>query len=328
MQLKSKPDFARGSTRVAIAAPRRRSSIALPVGRTCRFASVVLALTLLAMATGCRTASTSDRIAEGFAMVPPYPGESGRMVSEQTVLAVLWYQRAAECRALYYQACNIARERIDQYLLARRNTVTANPRKAAIIVDIDETVLDNSEDGARYIATGTVYTTNSWAEWVRATNATVLPGMLSLLRHCKTNDVEVFYVSNRETNDDGMAHALANLISQGLPYADTNHVFLHTSSSAKDDRRGPLMTNGLYDVILLMGDNLGDFHHDYDAKVGEDKRRKDATDRDATLFGSRYIVLPNPIYGTWESVFYDKTATNKSTVRKEELRVFKPGERK
>lgn len=268
--------------------------------------------------TGCQTTQQPATVAAPPASLKD-PAEDAR-VSEQTVAAVLWYQRAAECRALYYQACNIARERIDQYLRNRRNTALLNTRRPAIIVDIDETVLDNSKDSARHVLNGTVFTTNSWAEWVRAEQATVLPGISNLFRYCTNNKVEIFYISNRDHYDNGMAHTLSNLVSQGLPFADTNHVFLKTNSSAKDDRRGPILTNGVYDVILLMGDNLADFHHQYDAKLGEDQARKDAADRDRDLFGTRYIVLPNPMYGSWEGVFYEKNATNKSSVRRNQLR--------
>jgi 5'-nucleotidase (lipoprotein e(P4) family) len=277
--------------------------------RIARFAFVG-GIALLCL-TGCRT--------------PQPPGSEPRVAADQSALAVLWYQRSAECRALYYQACNIARERIEQRLEARRAVTPPDTRKPAIIVDIDETVLDNSANQARLIIAGTNYNEAMWKEWVDAKHATALPGIHNLFRFCADKGVEIFYVSNRKLSHDALTPTIENLHKQGLPNADAAHVRLRSGSENKDDRRGPLLTNGVYDVILLMGDNLGDFHRDFDAtKPSEGKEREPATDRDAALFGVKYIILPNPMYGTWENVLYDKAATNKSVLRRDLLKPFRP----
>jgi 5'-nucleotidase (lipoprotein e(P4) family) len=253
------------------------------------------------------------------------PKSDAELTSEESLLSVLWYQHAAECRALYYQACNIARERVDERLAWRR----AHPeeaRPAAIIVDIDETILDNSPYNGWLIRNHTNYQWATFENWVNATNAIALPGIVGLLRHCESSNVAVFYVSNRKATNDVLKNTIANLKAQGLPYADADHVRLRTGPESKDDRRDPILKS--HDVILLMGDNLADFHHAYDiTDPSGASNRLARTDLDAKLFGTRYIPLPNPMYGSWENALYAVTNKTKSAVRHKELRAFEPKEK-
>ena len=241
-------------------------------------------------------------------------------LSEQSLLAVLWYQRAAECRALYHQACNLARERIDQHL-ARKTRNRTN----AIIVDIDETILDNSPYQAGLARRGQTYSEATWTNWVNFARAEALPGISNLLHYAAGKKVEVFYVSNRKSFQT--LQTITNLQQQGLPFADTNHVLLRTGKESKDDRRGPLLTNGVYDIALLMGDNLADFHHAFEST--NQIERLQATERARAAFGSNYIVLPNPMYGNWEGALYDirnTTDREKVFIRNRWLRPFDPNQ--
>ena len=240
------------------------------------------------------------------------------ILAEQSLLAVLWYQRAAECRALCHQACNIARERIDQHLARKTDN-----RTNAIIVDIDETILDNSPYQAGLARRGQAYSEATWTNWVNFARAEALPGVSNLLHYAATRKFEVFYISNRKSFQT--LQTITNLQQKGLPFADTNHVLLRTGKEAKDDRRGPLLTNGVYDIVLLMGDNLADFHHDFEST--NQIERLQATERAQAAFGSNYIVLPNPMYGNWEGALYDirnTTDREKVFLRHRWLRAFNP----
>jgi hypothetical protein len=73
---------------------------------------------LTTAASGCGTSTNTPSVAAP----PNQVAKENAVVSDRSLLAVLWFQRAAECRALYYRACNLARERIDQYLQARRHS--------------------------------------------------------------------------------------------------------------------------------------------------------------------------------------------------------------
>jgi 5'-nucleotidase (lipoprotein e(P4) family) len=256
--------------------------------------------------------------------IPPDTNTQTRAIetlAEQSLLAVLWYQRAAECRALYHQACNIARERIDQHLARKTNN-----RPSAIIVDIDETILDNSPYQAGLARRGQTYSEATWTNWVNFAHADALPGISNLLHYAASKRVEVFYFSNRKAFQT--LQTITNLQQQGLPFADTSHVLLRTGKESKDDRRGPLLTNGVYDVVLLMGDNLADFHHDFES-TNQWERLQNA-ERARAAFGSNYIVLSNPMYGNWENALYDPKTTadhDKVFLRNRWLRAFNPDNR-
>ncbi len=59
-------------------------------------------------------------------------------LGDQNTMAVVWYQTSAEVKTLYVQGYNVARDN----LATKLATQTEKPK--AIILDIDETVLDNS----------------------------------------------------------------------------------------------------------------------------------------------------------------------------------------
>ena len=276
------------------------------------------ALTFIAASialTGCQTARMSSASSAPSADTN-CQSRATETLAEQSLLAVLWYQRAAECRALYHQACNIARERLDQHLARKTHS-----RPSAIIVDIDETILDNSPYQAGLARRGQTYTETTWTNWVNFARANPLPGISNLLYYAASKKVEVFYVSNRKAFQT--LQTITNLQQQGLPFADDQHVLLRTNKESKDDRRGPLLTNGVYEIVLLLGDNLADFHHDFEST--NQLERLEHAERAQAAFGSNYIVLPNPMYGNWEGALYDiKTTTDREKVflRNRWLRTF------
>lgn len=114
--------------------------------------------------------------------------------NEKLLVATLFHQKAAECRALSYQAYNIARLILDNEL--RRMSLT---KKLAVIVDVDETVLDNSPFQVKIILEKTQYP-EYWNEWCELAQAKALPGAVEFLNYAKSKGVEVFYITNRKEN--------------------------------------------------------------------------------------------------------------------------------
>jgi 5'-nucleotidase (lipoprotein e(P4) family) len=55
--------------------------------------------------------------------------------------------------------------------------------------------------------------------------------------------------------------------------------------------------------VMLLGDNLDDFSDVFEHKSIADRFAE--TDRLRNEFGRRFIVLPNAMYGTWESAIYE-----------------------
>ncbi len=203
--------------------------------------------------------------------------------------ATLWYQRAAEVKALSYQAFNLAQIQLDLDLQFAQ--ATKKPR--AIIVDIDETILDNSPYQARVILNGKGFDDQSWEEWVEEAQASPLPGSVEFMNYAHDRGVELFYITNRF--ESGRQATLKNLRQWGFPIKDDN-LLMRIDESSKTQRRDIVMSE--YRVVLLIGDQLEDFSHRYDDLSLDE--REEVTELYRDEFGHRFIVLPNPMYGLWE----------------------------
>jgi 5'-nucleotidase (lipoprotein e(P4) family) len=219
-------------------------------------------------------------------------GKSVLPISTQgKIFATLFQQRAAEYYALCYQSFNIAKMQVDQW--------KAQSKPAAIVTDIDETILDNSMYAAHQSLQGKDYDAKSWAEWTAMSKADTVPGGLSFLKYAASKGIEIFYITNREETE--RTGTLGNLQHFNFPNADNAHLILRQGASSKEARRINVLKT--HDILLLMGDNLTDFSALYDKKSSED--RITTTQRLAASFGNKFIILPNPVYGDWETSFYN-----------------------
>lgn len=215
------------------------------------------------------------------------PVSPGYLMPHGAAWAALWQQRSAEYKALCFQAYNVAKDRLDSYL---PQAVNNNP---AVITDIDETVLDNSPYTVHQASKGTLYSDSSWMVWTAKADCDTVPGALSFLQYASSRGVQIFYITNRLNAEKKVT--IANLKKWNFPNADDEHVLLKANTSNKDDRRNFVAKT--YTVLLLLGDNLGDFESIFDHQSYE-KRNTLAVDNSAK-FGNRFIVLPNPMYGEW-----------------------------
>ena len=217
--------------------------------------------------------------------------------------AVLYMQKAAEYRALAYQAFNAARMQLDADL--DKKNVKKLPRSErkmmrAIVVDIDETVLDNSPAQARGIQTNTPYNPKDWYAWTNMRKAKAVPGAVDFLNYATSKGVKVFYVSNRDEKNEKEA-TIENLKSVGFNGVSPEDVLLRTAESGKDARRA--VVSAKYRIVLLVGDNLDDFTSAFERKSVADRFAE--TDKVKDMWGKKFIVLPNAMYGTWENAIYD-----------------------
>lgn len=221
------------------------------------------------------------------------PTDTGNLVNAGKVWAALYQQRAAEYKALCFQAYNIARQRIDQEVKKH------SKKPYAIVTDIDETLLDNSPYDAARALKNLDYTSQTWKEWTAKAIADTVPGAPSFFKYAASRGIKVFYITNRD-QDEGAA-TLKNLQLYHLPYADNAHLFLKNGSSSKESRRREVLKK--YNIVLLCGDNLPDFDALYDNKPTE-QRRTAVTEMLRKQFGKRYIIIPNPTYGDFESALF------------------------
>jgi 5'-nucleotidase (lipoprotein e(P4) family) len=205
--------------------------------------------------------------------------------------ATLWYQTAGETQALYLQGYELARLRLTEMLKQK----AAN--KLAVVLDLDETVVDNSPFSGRVIKTGKGYPAG-WNEWIASASAKALPGAVDFLRWAEKNNIEIFYISNRKVAE--MEATLKNLKREKIPFKPEN-VLLRDKTSDKTERRAQVSQR--YEIALLLGDNLGDFDQIFQDKSV--KERWSLVARHAKEFGNRFIVFPNPTYGDWESAVYE-----------------------
>lgn len=258
-----------------------------------RYLTVFFSLFILATTSCIR--NTKRETTTGYA-------ESNYVCGSATYqqMALLWYQHSPEARVLYHQAFNMARIALDEQLKKR------NPsgKPVAVITDIDETILNNSLYQGWLLTSNRSFSDSTWTAWVADTLAAPLPGAREFLNYAANRGCEVFYLSNRK-HVPHFQPTLVNLKKHGLPYADEVHLLLKTPAdttsegmSTKDIRRDRIMEN--YDVLLLLGDQLGDFDGIFESsQVASMGAVYDSVEKYRNDFGTRFIMLPNPVYGDW-----------------------------
>lgn len=218
------------------------------------------------------------------------------------VAAVLYMQKAAEYRALSFQAYNLARLRLDADLDKKNvKKLPKDQRKMprAIVVDIDETVLDNSPAQAYGIKNGKGFNLPDWYAWGDMKKAKAIPGAVDFLNYAVSKGVKIFYISNRD--EVQKTATIENLKSAGFQDISADNVLLRTQESGKDTRRA--IAAGKHRIVMLMGDNLDDFTSAFEKKSVADRFAE--VDKAREEFGRKFIVLPNAMYGTWENAIYE-----------------------
>ena len=235
--------------------------------------------------------------------------------SREDLSAVSWVQRSSEYAALVRGVYHNATLRLDAAIADTSSTACVEQADAqfanlppAIIVDVDETIVDNSPYNARLLADGASFDGATWNAWVRERSAHALPGAVDFLQAAARAGVTVFYVTNRDHAVE--AATAANLRELGFPFpADSELDVLLTKneydadSSNKVARRKRVAAN--YRIVMLCGDDLGDF---LPVHGMSEAGRAAGVEAHAEWWGQRWHVLPNPVYGSWERLVGDKMA--------------------
>jgi len=219
--------------------------------------------------------------------------------------ATLWVQTAVEYRASALQAYELAGRMLEPALedsswtaaLEQTGDYAALP--PAVVLDVDETVLDNSPYQARLILDRDVFGPRTWDAWVEERAAAAIPGALEFCLRAAEHDVTVFYVTNRDAHLEEATRD--NLAALGFPLdADLDTVLTRGETeewdtSDKAPRRRAVAAE--HRILLLIGDNMGDFVSASEGSVAE---RMAFAREHREAWGSRWITLPNPQYGSWE----------------------------
>ncbi|MGZ5444374.1 MAG: 5'-nucleotidase, lipoprotein e(P4) family [Thermoanaerobaculia bacterium] len=252
-----------------------------------RLAPVFLLLAACASTTPTPTPAAS-------AAAPCNPGHS-------ILNATLYVQSSAEYRAAAMQTFAAARKALDEALAdptrvgATEETNDDPSQPPAIIVDADETVLDNTAFEARVIQKGITYDEALWKQWTSEGAATAIPGAAELLAYAKSRGVTVFYVTNRD--EDERAGTMANLRRLGYPLEANVETLLLRENKVSDKSPRRKQVADKYRVLLLAGDDLNDFANVRRAPWQE---REDLITKTKDWWGTRWFMLPNPMYGSWE----------------------------
>lgn len=228
--------------------------------------------------------------------------------------STLWTQTSVEYAGTARQAYALAEVMMGRALTD--STWTASLEQAetgsdayrdkppAVVLDVDETVLDNSPYQARLVLDDEAYNPQSWKAWVREEKAGAVPGALHFTQTAAQNGVQVIYLTNRD--GDVEASTRDNLEALGFPIDDAPDAVLTQGEKkgweSKTARRGWVAER--YRILLLIGDNFGDFASEVDTSLAA-RRQKSQSFR--KYWGTRWIVLPNPQYGSWEGALYDFT---------------------
>ena len=203
--------------------------------------------------------------------------------------ATLWMQRSAEYRANALQAYTTARRMLDA-ALAQPATSALPP---AVILDLDETALDNMAFESMVIRADKTYDQNTWNAWIAKEAAGATPGAKEFLQYAVSRGVTPFYITNRRTAEK--EHTRGNLVALGYPVgADTLIVREGNDPKDKTPRRERVMAT--HRVLMLLGDDLNDF---IDAAGKTPAERDRILSDHAANWGTNWIILPNPVYGSW-----------------------------
>jgi acid phosphatase len=220
--------------------------------------------------------------------------------------SIVWFRTSVEYRAVTTQSYRLATLMLDRALADRTWTAALEQtgdygtKPTAVILDVDETVLDNSESEERNVREGTAYSETGWAAWCNERKATPIPGALEFTRAAAAKGVAVFYVTNR---DRALEQATRdNLAKYGFPLDPARDTVLtraerpEWSSSDKSSRRAMVAQD--FRILLLVGDDFGDF---VAGARGTLAARKALDEANAEMWGVRWIALPNPLYGSWKT---------------------------
>ena len=228
-------------------------------------------------------------------------------LKEQNIMSVLYQQTAAERLAGSLQTFRSAKQALDNALAD--SSWSALPgqdvqgKRPAIIVDVDETVLDNTAYEARMILDGTKYP-EGWVNWGKEAAATEVPGAKDFLNYADSKGVTIFYVTNRVI--ELKESTKKNLTKLEIPLDQDIDTVLMRGENNWDSNKGPRreLIGKKYRVLLMVGDNLGDFVDAKDNNLSP-KQRKEIVRAYSDYWGVKWFMIQNIAYGDWEGALYN-----------------------
>jgi acid phosphatase len=268
----------------------------------------VLAATLVVGACGDPAARSPSAALD----VPeqPEPAAADGVGDEHSSLdAVTWMRLSAEYEVITQSTYAAAKRSLDlalqdpEWTASLEQSGEFSKLKPAVILDVDETALDNSPYAAWRIKHQRPFEAEAWNRWCDAARADPVPGALDFTQYAAGRGVTVFYVTNRDAPAE--KGTLKNLLDRGFPVdAEGEQLMLRGEKSdwASDKGTRRRVIGEGHRILLLIGDNLGDF---VDGAKASDEQRDQLVQQNSEYWGTRWFMLPNPDYGSWEDPIYD-----------------------
>jgi acid phosphatase len=278
---------------------------------------------LLLLLAGCQTLPASAPTPAPTPVATP-----AGPAANDNLNAVVWFQSSVEYRLVAGQTWRSALAPLDKAIktpdwdaLAKEDRDTpARGLPPAIIVDVDETVLDNSIYEARQIRDNKEFDKASSQQWVDEQAATAVPGAVEFLQEAAHRGVVVFYISNRDVSQS--TATFENLRRRGFPVTDASQLLFAGTvvpdceqvGSAKACRRK--LVGRTHRVLMLFGDQLGDL---VNIPLNTPEGREQTIAPYLGWVGERWFVLPNPMYGSWLQSLYDKDTAKTPEERRRQI---------
>jgi acid phosphatase len=225
------------------------------------------------------------------------------------LLATLWTQTSVEFKGNALTVYALGRLRLDQALTDKGWTAAPVEQKGdfanlppAVVLDVDETVLDNSLYQVWMMKAGKTFSTKTWNEFCDAKVSKAVPGAVEFTKYAESKGIKVFYVTNRGVEVEKSTRE--NMEKLGFPMGGNVDTFLMQNEkpdwgSAKGTRRAVIAKD--YRILLNFGDNFGDFDDRYRSSLPD---RQKAFDESKERWGREWLVIANPTYGSFDTAPY------------------------
>jgi 5'-nucleotidase (lipoprotein e(P4) family) len=282
---------------------------------------LLLIWVMVLLLAGCEHTQTKSQSVEDLGGTD----EANAQRSREILYATLWMQHSAEYRAAALQAFESARAQlksatkcgtaeVGQLQQTKGVCGAKSPwakRPAAIIFDLDETLLDNSAYQAFQIKNRELYEDARWETWVKSEEALAIAGASEFVKDA-SKVARIYYVTNRQCRHPvdkvkdplklradcpQLLDTMSRMEKLGFPKANDRSAFylkgMYAELQSKEAIRQKIA--GKHRIAMLVGDNLTDFVESQEIYAENESRF-------APLWGKRWFIVPNPVYGSWLDV--------------------------
>ncbi|MGL5617228.1 MAG: 5'-nucleotidase, lipoprotein e(P4) family [Sarcina sp.] len=220
--------------------------------------------------------------------------DSNNPLGNENKISFDWLEDSGEAEALEYEAYNSA----TNYLSQIAKEPSSKPK--AVILDLDETCLNNAAfQGYEIENNNGIFNYNTWTQWVNFAEAPAIPGSVAFTQAAEKAGIEVFYVSGRSQSQ--LDATVKNLKKDGFADANNAHVFLYPSTqNGKQPTFDQIEEK--YNVEMFVGDQLTDMGSAFQNKTNAEE--KQIVTKDEKLWGTKYITIPDPLYGNYLNAIY------------------------